>query len=91
MLTQIKPGSFNGSGGVGGDVRMVPVFGEDMPSETSVAHHEIDNTSTGTLVGLRLPYDLPLTPYAENDMPWSPQGAYDVPDSLGRRWPRDFF
>ncbi|KAI1615014.1 putative tyrosyl-DNA phosphodiesterase [Exophiala viscosa] len=68
----------------GDKVRMVPVFGSDTP------HAVEDSNHTSTLVGLRLPYDLPLTPYANGDMPWSPQGTYDTPDRHGRRWARDF-
>ncbi|EXJ92186.1 hypothetical protein A1O3_00736 [Capronia epimyces CBS 606.96] len=74
-------------------VRMVPVFGQDTPSPSlspSPAAHD-PSVDTSTVVGLRLPYDLPLTPYAEVNMPWSPQGTYDAPDRHGRRWPRDFF
>jgi tyrosyl-DNA phosphodiesterase-1 len=94
-------------------VRMVPVFGKDMPSATdavtataripanaSSAGLELDsdvNTpsaktpSANTIVGLRLPYSLPLTPYSTTDMPWSPQGVYEERDRHGRRWPRDFY
>lgn len=71
-------------------VRMVPVFGTDTPPPVS-ASHRAENSASSTLVGLRLPYDLPLTPYAESDMPWSPQGTYDTPDRHGRRWPKDFY
>lgn len=75
--------------------RMVPVFDKDMPSPDGGSSQE--STTTGleqvsnTLVGLRLPYDLPVTPYNDADLPWSPQGSYDMPDRHGRRWPRDFF
>ncbi|KAJ4535782.1 hypothetical protein HRR80_006189 [Exophiala dermatitidis] len=55
----------------------------------NVNEKDVSSTTT-TLVGIRLPYDLPLTPYVETDMPWSPQGVYEVPDRHGRRWPRDF-
>ncbi|KAK4938120.1 hypothetical protein LTR10_021360 [Elasticomyces elasticus] len=44
----------------GGNVRMVPVFGSDTPSATE------DSGDTSMLVGLRLPYDLPLTPYPDD-------------------------
>ncbi|EXJ57908.1 hypothetical protein A1O7_05331 [Cladophialophora yegresii CBS 114405] len=65
-------------------VRMVPVFGKDVPSATAAI------PSSNTIVGLRLPYDLPLTPHSGTDMPWSPQGLYEQRDRHGRRWPRDF-
>ncbi|OCT50854.1 putative tyrosyl-DNA phosphodiesterase [Cladophialophora carrionii] len=66
-------------------VRMIPVFGKDEPSVTATVP-----SSNITIVGLRLPYDLPLTPYSGTDMPWSPQGVYEQRDRHGRRWPRDF-
>ncbi|EXJ93902.1 hypothetical protein A1O1_02295 [Capronia coronata CBS 617.96] len=83
-------------------VRMVPVFGTDTPSRSgpssssSQSHQDgsgdqTQSTTSTTLVGLRLPYDLPLTPYTDDDMPWSPQGVYNMPDRHGRRWPRDFY
>ncbi|KAJ9496734.1 hypothetical protein H2202_007808 [Exophiala xenobiotica] len=67
-------------------MRMVPVFGSDMPEARPSAKGD---EGKETIVGLRLPYDLPLTPYGVGDMPWSPQGTYDIPDRHGRRWPRD--
>lgn len=36
---------------------------------------------------LAAPYDLPLVPYQEEDLPWSPQEKYATPDWLGQRWP----
>ncbi|KAJ9610126.1 hypothetical protein H2204_015460 [Knufia peltigerae] len=74
--------------------RMVPAFGSDEPKKSNVTASSGvgDGGVDGrTIVGLRLPYDLPLTPYGQGDMPWSPQGTYDVPDGHGRRWPRDFY
>ncbi|KAJ5925222.1 hypothetical protein N7454_007861 [Penicillium verhagenii] len=46
-------------------VLMVPCFKRNQP--------EISNLSPDftTVVGLRMPYDLPLTPYGEHDVPWS--------------------
>lgn len=76
--------------------RIVPVFerstqdpdsvhkgkkGERCGREAGIAEEE--DTVT---IGLRLPYDLPLTPYAPEEMPWSPQGTYMTPDSKGRVW-----
>jgi tyrosyl-DNA phosphodiesterase-1 len=75
--------------GNGNHVRMVPVFGKDTPMVSAV---EIDRTASEapTIVGFRMAYDLPLTPYAHGALPWSPQGTYDTPDLHGRRWPQDF-
>ena len=48
---------------------------------------EIKEEKQETLtIGLRIPYDLPLTPYKPGEMPWSPQGNYVVPDSRGGEW-----
>ncbi|EXJ54939.1 uncharacterized protein A1O5_12850 [Cladophialophora psammophila CBS 110553] len=78
-------------------IKMIPVFGNDTPAplsppSPSLTPNSIDHQSCGpeTLIGLRIPYDLPLTPYGKDDMPWSPQGVYEQPDRWGRRWPRDF-
>ena len=59
---------------------MVPVFGKDLPNS---AHP--DNSSI--VIGLRMPYDLPLTPYTLNDVPWSPNVPHSQPDRYGRTWP----
>lgn len=65
-------------------VRMVPVFGKDMPEPINTLQAR---GKQEVLVGLRMPYDLPLTPYAANEMPWSPGENYMEPDRLGRTWP----
>lgn len=56
--------------------------------ESSV--EEPGSTNTSTIVGLRIPYDLPLTRYGAAELPWSPHTTYDIPDRHGRRWPHDF-
>jgi tyrosyl-DNA phosphodiesterase 1 len=61
--------------------RMVPVFGRDSPIVS-----ENEASGQGALIGIRMPYDLPLTPYAANELPWSPQGSYEELDSHGRGW-----
>ncbi|KAJ9609791.1 hypothetical protein H2200_006119 [Cladophialophora chaetospira] len=66
-------------------IRMVPVFGKDVPTTSEADIYGVTPTAD-TIVGLRLPYDLPLTPYAASDMPWSPQGTYQQPDRFGRSW-----
>lgn len=38
------------------------------------------------VVGLRMPYDLPLTPYAAGDVPWCATAVHTEPDWLGRTW-----
>lgn len=67
----------------GKKARMVPVFGKDMPeiqqTLSSADAHEV-------FIGMRMPYDLPLTPYAADEMPWSPGATYIEPDRFGRTW-----
>lgn len=38
-------------------------------------------------VGWRMPYDLPLVPYREDEKPWCATEACDEPDRMGRVWP----
>ncbi|KAL8841858.1 MAG: hypothetical protein Q9176_003045 [Flavoplaca citrina] len=38
-------------------------------------------------VGLRMPYDLPLVPYADDEMPWCASTPHLEPDWMGRTWP----
>ena len=71
-------------------VRMIPVFGKDMPSPSDVHFSSGQSLAIQTLVGLRLPYDLPLTPYGSGEMPWSMHQTHEQPDCHGRRWPQDF-
>ncbi|KAA8573304.1 hypothetical protein EYC84_003792 [Monilinia fructicola] len=40
----------------------------------------------GTLVGVRMPYDLPIIPYAKNDTPWCATASYTEPDWMGQTW-----
>lgn len=38
-------------------------------------------------VGLRMPYDLPLVPYKDDEMPWCAHMADSKVDWMGRAWP----
>lgn len=58
------------------EVKMVPTFKSDTPSEA-------EDT---TVVGFRMPYDLPLVPYSKDTDPWCCSAADDVPDWQGRTW-----
>ena len=64
------------------DCVMVPTFGQDLP-ENPVSGNP------STIVGLRMPYDLPLTPYSATDIPWSADVDHEEPDRHGRKWPPD--
>lgn len=65
-------------------VRMVPVFGKDLPESINRIQSQ---SGKEVLVGLRMPYDLPLTPYGPDEMPWSPGESYAERDRLGNTWP----
>ena len=70
-----------------GSVEMVPTFKKDLPSVD-----EVDSTTAGrstpkVRVGLRMPFDLPLIPYADDDSPWCATAPDNEPDWMGRVWP----
>ncbi|KAJ5569657.1 uncharacterized protein N7459_009087 [Penicillium hispanicum] len=64
-------------------VLMVPCFQRDKPATLpeSLTEYEPD-----TVVGLRMPYDLPLVPYSAADEPWCATATHDIPDWRGRTW-----
>jgi tyrosyl-DNA phosphodiesterase-1 len=61
-------------------VSMVPCFKRDQPSSLS------DTAKASTVVGFRVPYDLPLTPYSATDEPWCATASHDIPDWQGLSW-----
>lgn len=68
---------------------MVPCFKRDLPTEPSRQSLDSEKTATpnlSTVVGFRMPYDLPLTPYSSEDMPWCATAVYEEPDWLGQTW-----
>lgn len=62
-----------------GKVKMVPCFKKDSPD---LLHSENDTQ----IVGFRMPYDLPLTPYDAHDLPWCATMEHPEPDWLGHVW-----
>lgn len=62
-----------------GRSKMVPCFKKDVPDPAQYA-------GESPIVGLRMPYDIPLTPYAINDTPWSATINHHEPDWLGNKW-----
>jgi tyrosyl-DNA phosphodiesterase-1 len=73
------------------DTVMIPVFGKDMPDTEDVAESTlasgINDTETGkTVVGIRMPYDLPLSSHAPGDKPWCATMQYSEPDWKGLTW-----
>ncbi|GAB1204786.1 hypothetical protein APSETT445_003449 [Aspergillus pseudonomiae] len=69
-----------------GSATMVPSFKRDTPE--SLANKDNAQT-TDTVIGLRMPYDLPLTPYTAHDMPWCATAQHSEPDWLGQTWTLD--
>lgn len=65
---------------------MVPVFQRDLPSENDLKGGDERGTK-GVMVGWRMPYDLPLVPYKEDEIPWCATDACVEPDWMGRVWP----
>lgn len=59
-------------------VEMVPVFKKDTPVMDGVGRKKV--------VGLRMPYDLPIKPYGENDLPWCTTMSYGEADWKGQSW-----
>ena len=63
-----------------GRVRMIPTFGKDLPDSSTVA------SEANMVVGLRMPYDLPLLKYSSSDVPWCATMNHTEPDWMGRIW-----
>lgn len=59
--------------------QMVPCFRKDTPDPMKME----DDTP---VVGFRMPYDLPLTPYRVQDVPWCATINHPEPDWLGQSW-----
>jgi tyrosyl-DNA phosphodiesterase-1 len=81
----VWPGLF----GEEGKVAMVPVFGGDMPGEEDVEENDggsEDAEGIKTVVGFRMPYNVPLHPYAADEKPWCATVRYAEPDWKGLAW-----
>lgn len=85
----VWPGLFGDKSAV-----MVPVFGRDMPVAGDVngvvgesrENKEKCKGNGNTVVGFRMPYDLPLSPYGEGEMPWCATLPDGEEDWMGRVW-----
>jgi tyrosyl-DNA phosphodiesterase-1 len=64
-------------------IEMVPSFKRDVPENSE---HLPDARPPSTLIGFRMPYDLPLIPYTHRDNPWCATSVYREPDCLGQTW-----
>lgn len=58
---------------------MVPTFRSDMPPADA-------KKGDALIVGARMPYDIPLAPYAKDDVPWCATASYSEPDWAGGVW-----
>jgi tyrosyl-DNA phosphodiesterase-1 len=56
---------------------MVPTFKSDTPPA---------GKEDELIVGARMPYNLPLVPYAKDDVPWCATSSYTEPDWTGETW-----
>ena len=65
-------------------VEMVPSFKKDTPDAKTDGG--LSEEKQRVMVGLRMPYDLPLVPYAANEEPWCATKTYAEPDWMGRAW-----
>lgn len=84
--TQVKLPSKRGKPAV-----MRPCFKTDLPCRSPVdANKELEGSESlpSAVVGLRMPYDLPLTRYRAHDVPWSNTAHHPEPDWLGQTWER---
>lgn len=63
---------------------MVPCFKCDQPAPPFP--DTLEKTQGSTIVGFRMPYDLPLTPYGASDEPWCATAPHHLPDGMGQRW-----
>lgn len=83
-------------------IEMVPCFKRDLPhplAPASVATAAADELGgdvhlprrepVSAIVGFRMPYDLPPTPYAAADVPWCATASHTEPDWLGQTWDGD--
>ncbi|KAK6852523.1 tyrosyl-DNA phosphodiesterase [Apiospora arundinis] len=61
------------------NAKMIGAFKTDLPSPAGLQGDD-------PLVGLRIPYSLPLQPYGEDEVPWVATMAYPEPDRMGLTW-----
>lgn len=91
----VWPALFAGKDDEAAEMRMVPCFGKDMPADddnhNATVKSEIEaevrlQQGKGKVVGLRMPYDVPLSPYTAEDKPWCATMRHEEPDWKGLVW-----
>ncbi|KAJ6444480.1 tyrosyl-DNA phosphodiesterase [Purpureocillium lavendulum] len=65
----------------GEDSVMLGTFNADTPALDAEEHR-----GRSHVVGLRIPYSLPLQRYGTDEVPWVPTMTHTIPDRLGRTW-----
>lgn len=60
---------------------MVPTFKSDLPVIDTSTSSEVTK-----VVGFRMPYDLPLVKYRDDEQPWCATANYEEPDWRGCAW-----
>lgn len=63
---------------------MVPCFKRDNPAPPFP--ETLTKSNATTVVGFRMPYDLPLTSYSTSDEPWCATAPHQLPDWMGQSW-----
>ncbi len=66
--------------------KMVGTFGRDMPEAGEEEKDVPGAVGGGPVVGLRIPYNLPLQRYADDELPWVATANYSEPDRKGQTW-----
>jgi tyrosyl-DNA phosphodiesterase-1 len=74
-------------------LKMVPVFGKDMPDEEArlgigdeaerPKYGDMERVTSESMIGFRMPYDLPLVPYSATEVPWCASARHTEPDWKG--------
>lgn len=86
----VWPALFDNANEAGSGI-MVPTFAKDMPGPDDApddkegGKKKIERVGKN-VVGFRMPYNLPLTPYAAEDRPWCATMQYAEPDRFGFGW-----
>ncbi|KAI0099018.1 tyrosyl-DNA phosphodiesterase [Nemania sp. FL0031] len=65
------------------EAKMVGTFKTDEPQKEEEG---VDDDGTSPVVGLRIPYNLPLQKYGDSEVPWVATMSYTQPDWMGRLW-----
>ncbi|KAI5921539.1 tyrosyl-DNA phosphodiesterase-domain-containing protein [Camillea tinctor] len=65
---------------------MVATFKTDVPCEEEGGAGDDVEGEKGPLVGLRMPFSLPLMRYRQTEMPWAVERTYTEPDAFGNTW-----